>query len=109
MNFGLDAVNIVAADDDIFEAFLPPLVGDVASEFIVARGAGNVRLGGEDVMLAAFFVRGGDGFEFVFDVGFVSGRGRSEAEDGGLGVGIKSDESKARAAAQEYGAAQNKA
>ena len=67
--------------------FLAPLVGDVAGEFVVARGTGNVRLGGEDVMLAALFVRGGHSFEFVFDVGFVGGRGWSEAEDGSLGVG----------------------
>ncbi len=42
------AVNVVAADDYVFQAFVPPLVGDVAGQFVVARGAGDVRLGGED-------------------------------------------------------------
>jgi hypothetical protein len=37
-----------------------------------------VRFGGEDVVLAAFFVGGGDGFEFVFEIGFVGGGGGSE-------------------------------
>ena len=66
---GIAAVDVVAADDDVFEAFVAPLVGDVASQFVIARGAGDVRFGGEDVMLAAFFVRRGNGFELVFDFG----------------------------------------
>src|ERR1039457_658645 len=80
------AVDVVAADDDIFEAFGAPLVGDVASEFVVAGGAGDVRFSGEDVMLAALFVGGGDPLEFVFDLSFVGGGCGSEAEDGSLGV-----------------------
>src|ERR1039457_6943833 len=68
------AVDVVAADDDIFEAFGAPLVGDVASEFVVAGGAGDVRFSGEDVMLAALFVGGRDRLEFVFDLSFVSRR-----------------------------------
>jgi hypothetical protein len=85
--FRIGTVDIIAANDDVFEAFLPPLVGDVASEFVVARGAGNVGLSGEDVMLAAFFVRGRDGFELSFDLSLVSRRRRSEAENRGLGLG----------------------
>ena len=84
--FWIAAVNVVAADDDVFEAFGAPLVGDVASQFVVARGAGDVRFGGEEVMLAALFVGGGNGFEFVFDLSFVSGGRGSEAEDGSLGI-----------------------
>ena len=38
-----------------------------------------MRLGGEEVMLAAFFVGGGNCFELVFDLGFVRRGGRSEA------------------------------
>ena len=82
--FGIAAVNVVAADDDILEPFVSPLVGDVAGEFVVARRSGDVRFGGEDVVLAAFFVRRGNGFEFIFDFSFVSCGSRSEAEDGGL-------------------------
>src|SRR5260370_26914416 len=79
------AVYVVTADDDVLKTLLAPLVGDVAGQFVVARGAGDVRFGGEDVMLAALFVGGGNGFEFVFDLGFVSGSRWRESEDGSLG------------------------
>ena len=69
---GIAAVDVVAADDNVLQTLGAPLVGDVASQFVVARGAGDVRLGGEEVMLAAFFVGGGNGFEFVFDLSLVS-------------------------------------
>ncbi len=52
----IGAIDVVAADDDIFQPFLPPFIRDVASQFIVPGGAGDVRLGGEDVMLFALFV-----------------------------------------------------
>src|ERR1700693_3774713 len=80
------AVDIIAADEDVLQSFLPPLGRDVASEFIVAWGAGDVRFSGEDVMLAALFVGGGNGFELDFDLSFVRGGYGSEAEDGSLGV-----------------------
>src|SRR5260370_42561743 len=79
------AVYVVTADDDVLKTFLAPLVGDVAGQFVVARGAGDVRFGGEDVMLAALFVGGGNAFEFIFDLGFVSSSGWRESEDGSLG------------------------
>src|ERR1700675_4201955 len=82
----IGTVDIVAADNHVLQPFLPPQVGDVASEFIIAWGAGDVRFSGEDVMLAAFFVRGGNGFELDFDLSFVRGGCGSEAEDGSLGV-----------------------
>ena len=78
----IGAVNVVAADDDVFESLLPPFVGDVVGEFVVALRSGDVGLCGEDAVLAAFFVGRGDGFEFGFDFGFVGGGGGSEAEDG---------------------------
>jgi len=37
--------------------------------------------GGEDAVLAAFFIGGGNGFEFGFDFGFVRGGGGGEAEN----------------------------
>src|SRR5580692_7577085 len=82
----IGTVDVVATDDNVLQPFLPPLVGDVASEFMVARRAGDVRFSGEDVMLAALFVGGGDGFELGFDLSFVRGGCGSEAEDGSLGV-----------------------
>jgi hypothetical protein len=84
--FWIAAVNVVAADDYVLKAFGPPLVGDVASQFVVARRASDVRLGGEDVMLAALFVRGGYGLEFVLDLNLMSGGRRSEAQDKSLGT-----------------------
>ena len=59
---------------------------NVVGEFVVALRSGDVGFGGEDAVLAAFFVGSGDGFEFGFDLGFVGGGGGGEAEDG-LGVG----------------------
>jgi hypothetical protein len=94
---GIAAVNIVAADDDVIEAFVAPLIGDIAGEFVIARGAGDVRLRREDVMLAALFVGGGNGFESGFDLGLVRGGGGSEAEDGSLGV----EEGEAKCESQE--------
>ena len=84
--FWIGAVDVIAANDDIFEAFLSPLIGDVASEFVIAHGAGDVRLGGEEVMLAALFVGRGNGFELGLDSGFMCGGCRCEAEDRSLGV-----------------------
>jgi hypothetical protein len=43
-----------------------------------------VRLGSENVMLAALFVGGWDGFEFAFDLGLVRGGGGSKTQDWGL-------------------------
>src|ERR1019366_8098827 len=88
---GIAAIDVVAADDDVFQAFVSPLVGDVTSEFVVANGARDVRLGGEDVMLAAFFIRGGNGFELILDVDFVGGGGRMEVweQTGRLGQNRK--------------------
>src|ERR1700722_8674698 len=82
----IGTVDIVATDDHVLQPFLSPLVGDVASEFIVAWGAGDVRFSGEDVMLAALFVGGGNGFELDFDLSLVCGGCGSEAEDGSLRV-----------------------
>ena len=79
-------VDIVATDDNVLQPFLPPLVGDVASEFIVAWGAGDVRFSGEDVMLAAFFVGGRNCFELDLDLSLVRGGRGSEAEDGSLAM-----------------------
>ncbi len=70
---GIGAVNVVAADDDVVEALLTPFGGDVVGEFVVALGSGDMGLGGEDAVLAAFFVGSGDGLEFGFDFGFVCG------------------------------------
>ena len=84
--FWIAAVHVIAADDDVFQTFVAPFVRDVAGQFVVARGSGNVRLGGEDFMLPALFIRGGDGFELVFDFGLVGCGRRGEAHDGSLGV-----------------------
>ena len=99
--FRIGAVNIVAADDDVFEPLLAPFAGDVVGEFVIALRTGDVGLGGEDAMLAAFFVGGRNGFEFRFDCGFVGGGGGSEAEDGGLGVGDGQDAEAERARAEQ--------
>ena len=82
--FWIASVNVVAADDDIIEAFLSPLIGDVAGQFVVARRTGNMRLGGEKMMLTALLVGGWDCFEFCLDLIFACRRGRSEAQDGSL-------------------------
>jgi hypothetical protein len=66
--FWIAPVNVIAANDDIIKSFLTPLIGNVASQFVVARRTGNVRLGGEEMMLTAFFIRGGDCFEFCLDL-----------------------------------------
>src|SRR6202035_3805478 len=84
--FRICAVNIVATDDDVFEPLLAPFAGDVVGQFVIALRTCDVGLGGEDAMLTAFFVGGGNGFEFRFDCGLVGGGGGSKAEDGGLGV-----------------------
>ncbi len=80
-DFGIGAVDVVAADDDVFESLLFPLVANVFGEFVVALRSGDVGFGGEDAVLAAFFVGRGDGFEFCFDFGFVRGGGGGESED----------------------------
>ena len=41
---GIGAVDVVAMDDDVFEALLLPFVGDVVGEFVVALRSGDVRL-----------------------------------------------------------------
>ena len=65
--FWIRAVDVVAADDDVFESLLLPFVADVFGEFVVALRSGDVGFLGEDAVLAAFFIGRGDGFEFVFD------------------------------------------
>ncbi len=50
-----------------------------------------MRFGGEDAVLAAFFVGRGDGFEFFFYRGFVGGVGGGEAEDLGVGSGYEGE------------------
>jgi hypothetical protein len=67
--FRVAAVNVIAADDYVFEPVVAPLVGDVAGEFVVAGGAGDVGLGGENFVLAAFALGRGDGFKFFFEGG----------------------------------------
>src|SRR5258708_34854547 len=56
---GIAAVDVVAADDYVFETFGAPLVGGVAGEFVVAWGAGDGGVGGGEVWLAAAFIGGG--------------------------------------------------
>ena len=89
--FWICAVDVVAADDDVFESLLLPFIGDVVGEFVVAFRSGDVRLLREDAVLAAFFVGRGDGFEFVFDFGFVGGGGGGEAEDGLGGGAVRAE------------------
>ena len=43
--FGIGAVHVVAADDDVFEALLSPFVANVFGEFVVALRSGDVGLG----------------------------------------------------------------
>src|SRR5580658_6061377 len=81
----IGTVNVVATDNDVLKTFVAPLIGDVASQFVVARGASNMWLGGEDVMLAALFVGRRDRLECILDVDLMSGVGWSEAQNGSLG------------------------
>src|SRR5258708_26204813 len=81
---GIGAIDVVAADHDVVEAFLSPLVRNVAREFVIARRTGDVGFGGKYVMLFAFFVRSGNCFEFTLNLGFASGRGGSESKDRSL-------------------------
>src|SRR3977135_2899559 len=69
-----------------------PFVRDMGSQFIFAFGAGDMRLGGKDVMLTALFVGGGNYFELAFDLDLMGGGGGSEAEDRGLGANRQAGE-----------------
>src|ERR1039458_37369 len=51
------AAEAVAADDDVFESLLFPLVANVLREFVVAFGSGDVGFLGEDAVLAALFTQ----------------------------------------------------
>ena len=93
----IGAIHVVAADDDVFQSLLLPLVANVFGEFVIALRARDVGFGGEDAMLAAFFVGSGDGFEFGFDLGLVDGGGGGEAEDGLGGGQVRDDEEESRA------------
>ena len=72
-DFRVGSVDVVAADDDVFESLLLPFVANVFGEFVVAFRSGDVGFLGEDAVLAAFFVGSRDGFEFCFDCGFAGG------------------------------------
>ena len=69
-------------DDDVFESLLLPFGGYVLGQLVVTLGSGDVGLLGEEAVLAAFFIGRRDGFEFVLNLDLVSGRYRTEAEDG---------------------------
>jgi hypothetical protein len=53
--------------DDILQTLLPPLRRNVASQLIVPRRSGKMRLGGENAVLAPGFVGRRECFEFLFD------------------------------------------
>jgi hypothetical protein len=70
---GISSVNVVTADDYVFESLFFPLVANVFRQLVVTLGAGDVGLLGEDAVLTAFLIRAGDGFELAFNFGFPSG------------------------------------
>src|ERR1700722_4252391 len=86
--FGIGAVDVVLADDDVFEPLLLPFIAHVFGEFVVALRTSDVGFLGENAVLAAFFVGRREGFVFFFYCGFVGGMGGGEAQDlrvGGAG------------------------
>ena len=69
----ISSVNVITADDYIFESLFFPLVANVFRKLVVTLGAGDVGLLREDAVLPAFLVWAGDGFELAFNFGFPSG------------------------------------
>src|SRR6266853_6177687 len=84
--FRCGAVNVVAAQDDVFQSLFLPLICDVARKFVVAFGTCEMRSRSEDPMLPAFFVGSRDGFELLLNRDLFRGSGVGESQDRVLGL-----------------------
>ena len=89
--FWIRTVDVVAADDHVFDSFVAPLIGDIARQFIVARRPGNMRFGGKNVMLTFFLLGRRNRFELAFDFLLASRVRRREAKYRVLALGGESD------------------
>ena len=67
------AIHVVAADNDVLETLLLPLIANVFGELVVALRARDMGFLREDAVLPACFVGAWDGFELGFDIGFAGG------------------------------------
>src|SRR4029077_19098915 len=74
-------INVVFADDHIFESLFPPLVRHIIRQIVVPLRSCKMRLRSEDTVLFAFFFRGGDCLEFLLELILFGGMSTREPQD----------------------------